>query len=165
MGYRTGFTLLQLLRETRAMTEIEEVKEYIDAAMGFIRPARGEGYQRGARLVNLLKRGGLVALAVEEVTVAERLMDFARYAAGEIPLTLLESYYVPAARAADDAMVQLLIKEATRRVAEGLDAFLAERHDAKTDEVRQWVHGLATAADHLNRRPRPWRHDAASGRS
>jgi hypothetical protein len=43
MGHRTGFTLLGLLRETRALTEIDEIHELIDAAIEFIQPSGKHG--------------------------------------------------------------------------------------------------------------------------
>ena len=150
MGYRTGFTLLGLLRETRAMTELEEIHEFIDAATEFIQPGGTRRYQRGARLVSLLKRGALTALTQQEVQVAERLSNFADYAAGDLPLSLLEHNYVPDSREASSRMVQLMIKEGARRVAEGLETLLAERHDVGPDEVRHWIRGLVAAADHLS---------------
>lgn len=149
MGYRSGFTLLRLVEETRGRTKDEQLHEYIDAAVEFIRPGGRGTYRRGARLVDLLKRGAMTALALEEVEVAERLSDFARHAAGEIPLNLLEAYYVPNSRPAADAYARMTAEVGARRVLEGLEGFLAERPDAGSGEVRQWVHGLTASLSQL----------------
>ncbi|MFG1921755.1 Shedu anti-phage system protein SduA domain-containing protein [Cryptosporangium sp. NPDC048952] len=151
MGYRSGFTLRQLLKESRPLTKCQDTLEYIDAAIEFMQPeGSGGGYQRGARLVQFLRRASLTALSHEEATLAERLADFADYAEGKIPLTVLEVYYVPKQRTAADNMVQLTIKEGARRVAEGLDEFLAERSGADTADIQDWIRGLIKATDHLS---------------
>ncbi|MGW4112859.1 Shedu immune nuclease family protein [Actinosynnema sp. NPDC004786] len=150
MGYRSGFTLVRLLEDTREMTRSAEVRDCVDAALRFINSgtdSRGRGYQRGKDLVNHLKRGSLAASGAGEDKVSDRLADFAEYAAGDIPLTLLETWYVPGAQHWGENLARLTLEQGLRRAVELLGEFLKDRPDATAAQARQWLRRLTSSME------------------
>jgi hypothetical protein len=158
MGYRAGFTLKQLLEETRGMTNVSEIHQKIDAAINFMESPtpRGHRYRRGQPLVDLLQAGARIAEQAGQVKVAERLEDFVEYAAGEIPLTLLETSYIPGAREHSDRYMQRVVEAGLGRAVEILSALLKQKPDVTGEEAYQWLaqmeletHRLKLGSDRL----------------
>ncbi|MEU9869789.1 Shedu anti-phage system protein SduA domain-containing protein [Actinomadura sp. NPDC048021] len=141
MGYRAGFTLMQLLKETREMTDNFEIKRNINAAIDFMNSptSRGHRYRRGQPLVDFLQVGARAAERVGQIAIAERLEDFAEYAAGDIPLTLLETNYIPGIRERDSRYMRHVISAGLSRSIEILKALLKQNEDATGREAYQWL--------------------------
>lgn len=138
MGFRSGFTLVQLLKSTREMTNAAEVHRHIDAAMTFIN-GNGAGYQKGRPLVDCLEAASRAASDGGEHDLADRLAHFAGYAEGRIPLMLLESKYDPRAKDRDDKFMRVHLEYGLVRCAEILEEFLKDRADASGQELHQWL--------------------------
>ncbi|SHG90845.1 Shedu anti-phage system protein SduA domain-containing protein [Streptoalloteichus hindustanus] len=146
MGYRTGFTLLKLLQETRELASTAEVRDHIDKAINFITDETGSSgrrYQRGKHLVNHLLNASRAASSREHGNISGRLTDFAEYAAGEIPLALLETRYVPERRQSEEKFTRMLLEVGLRRSSELLTEFLKDQPDASARDAQQWLSKVA----------------------
>jgi hypothetical protein len=142
VGYRTGFVLVQLLTATREMTNAIEVHRHIDAAIAYTTDGThpgGQRYQRGRPLVNHLAKASKAAAGHGDGIVADRLADFAEYAAGEIPVTVLEARYVPGARESNEEFMRALLEFGLVRCAEILGEFLKDRPDASGQDAHRWL--------------------------
>lgn len=132
------------------MSSEAEVHRHIDAALEFIMAAPGLGghrYQRGRQLVNHLSDASRAAARFGHADISDRLTDFAEYAAGEIPLTLLETWYVPRARESDEKFMRMFLEVGLRRCVELLAEFSKDRPDASAQDARRWLHRVTQAME------------------
>ncbi|RSN52579.1 DUF4263 domain-containing protein [Amycolatopsis sp. WAC 04182] len=153
MGYRSGFTLVQLLEETHHMTTHAEVLDRIDAAIQFTTSGPDSGghrYPRGKRLVTYLQDASQAAARLGLTVISDRLADFAEYAAGEIPLSLLETWYFPSRREAGENLMRLQLEAGVRRTLELLAEFIKDRPGASVDEARIWLQKVTKAMELWN---------------
>ncbi|GLY48730.1 Shedu anti-phage system protein SduA domain-containing protein [Lentzea sp. NBRC 102530] len=149
MNYRSGFVLLQFLQETKEMTVSPEVIRHLDAAIGFTtsRTESGQRYHKGKPLVEHLRAAALAAGHADEVQISDRLTDFAEYAAGEIPLTLLETLYQPGQRESSEQLMRTLLQIGLQRCTELLAEFTRHRPDATANDARRWIRDIARAME------------------
>lgn len=141
MGYRSGFTLVELMTEAREMTESPEVLISLDAAIDYATSGPDSGghrYPRGPRLVNNLRDASRAARKHNQRELSTRLTNFANYAAGELPLIALETLYVPGYRTYDERYMHELLKSGMKRSSELLQEFTRMRPEASADEMRDW---------------------------
>ncbi|MFJ1766625.1 Shedu immune nuclease family protein [Amycolatopsis sp. NPDC088138] len=135
-----------MLEETRQLTTSAEVQRHIDAALEFTNSGPDTGghrYPRGKPLVTYLRDAAEAAAHLGQTTLNERLTDFAEYASGHTPLTLLESRYTPGAKAVDDRFLQAILGVGFRRCVEVLEEFGKDRPTASAREVTDWLRTLA----------------------
>ncbi|GAA4375702.1 hypothetical protein GCM10023088_33510 [Actinomadura verrucosospora] len=132
---------MQLLEETREMTDDFEIKRNINAAIDFMNSptSGGHRYRRGQPLVEFLQTGARAAERGGEISIAERMEDFAEYAAGDIPLSLLETNYIPGTQERDNRYMRLVINVGLGRAIEILKALLSQKEDATGREAYQWL--------------------------
>jgi hypothetical protein len=149
VNYRSGFVLLQFLKETRSMTKSPEVSRHIDAAIDFTTAGTGTGppYQRGKPLVEHLRAAALAAGHADEAKISDRLTDFAEYAAGEIPVTLLETLYQPGSRESGEQLMRTLLQIGLQRTTELLTEFTRHRPEAAAIDARRWLRELTRAME------------------
>lgn len=102
----------------------------------------GHRYAHGRRLWDHLRDASQAATRLGEPNISERLDDFAEYAAGEIPLTLLELWYIPERRESDERLMRLLLERGMQRCVEVLGEFVKLRPDATAQDARKWLHRL-----------------------
>ncbi|OMI38989.1 Shedu anti-phage system protein SduA domain-containing protein [Streptomyces sparsogenes] len=147
--YRSSNTLRRLLEETRELTAHEAVRHHADAALRII-GKRFEGkYGRGKRLVVALRDGGQAAILHEEWDIAERFQRFAAYAAGELPLDILDMHYDARARARQERYMRSLVAMAAGQAVTALEVLCREHPDATAADAREFFRGVARSADHL----------------
>lgn len=137
--------LLQFLKEAKAMTRSSEVGQHLDDAIAFITAGSGDGppYHRGKPLVTHLKAAALAAGQADEPEISNRLTDFAEYAAGEIPLTLLEHFYEPGTKESSEQMMRSMLQIGLQRCTELLTEFTRHRPDATADDARRWMRDVS----------------------
>lgn len=142
MAYKASFGLQQYLRETRQMTANGEVHRHIDDALKFMASSKSDRnrYRSDRPLVDHLVSGAREAERTGEVKIAERLEDFAEYAAGEIPMQLLDTFYRPDDRLPiSDKFAQVLFKTGLERAAEFVGAVLKEYPNATGKDIFRWL--------------------------
>lgn len=141
---------MQLLTATREMTFDAEIRRHIDAAIAYMtdssRPA-SQRYRRGRPLVDHLDAAARAARQLGDHRITNRLGDFAEYAAGELPLTILESRYVPGTKEADAEFMRLLLGHGLNRSTDIIGEFLKDRPDASAQEVHQWLIQVSKAME------------------
>jgi hypothetical protein len=141
-----------MLEETRRMSASKDVHRLIDAALAFTKnyTSNGRNYRTGKPLINYLISAARSAEKAGEIEVAERLEDFSEYAAGEIPLYVLESFYIPG-RASDSSneMTRLLMQIGFVRSIDFLDELLERKPSASARKARAWFKELARKSDML----------------
>lgn len=150
MGYRSSFTLVQLLKETRQLTNSAEVHRHIDAALEFTDSGPDTGghrYPRGKPLVTHLRKAAEAAARLGQATVNERLDDFADYAAGDTPLNLLESWYIPGTKESENKFLQTLLRVGFRRCVEVLEEFGKDRPTASARDATSWLRTLTESME------------------
>ncbi|MFI6098000.1 Shedu immune nuclease family protein [Lentzea sp. NPDC051213] len=81
----------------------------------------------------------LAAGQADEATISDRLTDFAEYAAGGIPVTVLETLYQPGRRESDEHHMRLLLQVGLQRSTELLTEFTKHRPDASASDARRWL--------------------------
>jgi hypothetical protein len=132
------------------MSSSAQVHRHIDAAIAYTTdPAapRGSRYQRGRPLVTHLENAAKAAGRAGEAALSNRLADFAEYAAGVIPLTVLESRYDPRGRESDDHYMRMLLGLGLRRSGEILGEYLKDRPEASGQDAHAWILRVADAMD------------------
>ncbi|KAA9166311.1 DUF4263 domain-containing protein [Amycolatopsis acidicola] len=147
VGYRSGFTLVCLLEDTLKLTRSGVVRGHIDEALAFTNSGPDTGghrYPRGRRLVTHLENAANAATEAGEENVARRLDDFAEYASGDIPLSLLERWYIPEQQEMDDELARRLLEVGLRRSADIVGQFVHFRPEAGAGEVHDWLARVAT---------------------
>ncbi|MCP3755296.1 Shedu anti-phage system protein SduA domain-containing protein [Streptomyces sp. TBY4] len=148
--FRSGFTLWQMVRGARELTEHPSVLERIDAVLRIMGPAHGgTGYGKGRPLVNALEDVAQESVLCEAFALAQRFQRFAAYAGGELFLEILENYYDAEARhISEEAMRRTVALGADRAVAV-LDALSEGDPHATVADARDLFRGIALSVDHL----------------
>jgi hypothetical protein len=151
MGYRSGFILTLMLEETKGMSASPGVCELINDALKFTKNYTASGsYRTGRQLVNYLISAARLAEKSGEVDVAERLEDFSEYAAGEIPLHLLEAFYdLGRDNEASNKLLGTMMQVGFARSAQSLDLLIKEKPDATAADARAWLKRLAKESEFL----------------
>jgi hypothetical protein len=150
MGYRSGSTLVRLMREARQMTDSAEVLRHLDAALDFATAGPDTGghrYPRGAALVRHLRDASASAGQLSHTDLSTRLSHFADYAAGEIPLSLLETWYIPGYRQYEERFMQATLAVGLNRSAQMIQEFAKERPNASVHEANEWFQKAAQAME------------------
>jgi hypothetical protein len=132
--------------EARELTAFDDVRQSIDEVLAIM---VGERYGRGSRLVKALESSAQAAISRGERDLAERLRNFASYAAGVTPLSLVETRYDSRARESSEHLVRELITLAGKRLIPALDELIADNPAATAIDVRNLVQGVLSVIGNL----------------
>jgi len=140
-----------MLEETKGMSASPGVRELIDDALEFTKNYTASGsYRTGRQFVNYLISAARLAEKSGEVGVAERLEDFSEYAAGEIPLQLLETFYhEDRDNEPSNELLRTLMQFGLARAAQSLNILIEEKSDATAADARAWLKRLAKESEFL----------------
>ncbi|MEV5443757.1 Shedu anti-phage system protein SduA domain-containing protein [Streptomyces sp. NPDC052644] len=147
--FRSGFTLWRMVKDARALTGHESVRERIDAVLR-IMGSYGGTYGRGRPLVNALEDVAQSALLHEDIALARRFQRFAAYARGELFLDVLENYYDEDARQSSEEYMRRMAAMGAERAVAVLDALCHENPDATAADARALFRGIARSTDYLS---------------
>ncbi|MFD6392956.1 Shedu anti-phage system protein SduA domain-containing protein [Nocardia sp. NPDC060259] len=150
MGFRSSFTLVELLRATRTMIDEPEVHRLIDEAIEFTTngpDSGGHRYLRGKPLITHLMNASSAAARSGRPDISNRLSDFADYASGNIHLSLLETRYMPGRRESEEKFMRVLLEVGLRRCAELLNEYVKDRPEASAAEAAKWLDQVSDAME------------------
>ncbi|MGK5530944.1 Shedu anti-phage system protein SduA domain-containing protein [Streptomyces sp. URMC 129] len=150
MNYRSSFTLLRHLQDTRELTNVPGVRHHVDKAVAFIAGGgSGRKYGSGPSLVRHLNDAAQAAVLHQEWELAQRLQRFAAYASGEMPLAVLDMYYDPEAKERQERYMRHLAGLGSRQAVASLDVLISACPDATAADARDFFLGVARAAEHV----------------
>ncbi|MFE9677491.1 Shedu anti-phage system protein SduA domain-containing protein [Streptomyces sp. NPDC006259] len=148
MTFRSGFTLWQLVRTARELTEDARVRERVDAVL-HIMGGLGGTYGKGRSLVNALEDVAQQAILQGDFAFAQRFQRFAAYAGGELFLDILENYYDDEARQRSEKHMRRMAALGADRAVAALDVLCRDRPDASAADARDLFRGIAQSVDYL----------------
>ncbi|MFJ3404523.1 Shedu anti-phage system protein SduA domain-containing protein [Promicromonospora sp. NPDC090134] len=148
--YRSSFTLRRLLEETRELTVHEDVGHQIDAALKIIDEPSSVRYGRGKPLVLALEQVGRIAFRHEEWEIVDRVQRFADYAAGELPLSILEMHYDNGARSRQEQFMRSMASLGAQQAVSALDVLCEGHPDATASDAREFFRGIARSMDSVS---------------
>lgn len=128
------------------MTDSTEVLRHLDAALDFTTSGPDTGghrYPRGAALVRHLREASAAASRLNHAELSTRLSHFADYAAGELPLSLLKTWYIPGHREYEERFMQAILAVGLNRGAQMIEEFMKDRPNANAHEVNEWFQRAA----------------------
>ncbi|MFJ8056744.1 Shedu anti-phage system protein SduA domain-containing protein [Streptomyces sp. NPDC096142] len=146
--FRSGFTLWQLVRTARELTEDVRVRERVDAVL-HIMGELGGTYGKGRPLVNALEDVAQEAILQGDFTYAQRFQRFAAYAGGELFLDILENYYDDEARQRSERHMRRMAAMGADRAVAALDVLCRDKPDASAADARDLFRGIAQSVDYL----------------
>lgn len=146
--YRSGFTLWQMVRTARDLTDDARVRERVDAVLG-IMGGLGGTYGRGRPLVNALEDVAQEAILYGDFPLAQRFQRFAAYAGGELFLEILENHYDEEARQRSEEYMRRTVAMGADRAVAVLDVLCRDKSDATAADARDLFLGIAQSADYL----------------
>ncbi|OAR22934.1 hypothetical protein A8W25_25630 [Streptomyces sp. ERV7] len=146
--FRAGFTLWNMVKAARELTEQASVLERIDAVLR-VMGGFGGTYGKGRPLVNALEDVAQDALLHEDFELAQRFQRFAAYAGGELFLDILEMYYDERARRRSEEHMRRMTAMGADRAVAALDVMCRDRPDATAADARDLFLGIALSVGHL----------------
>ncbi|MGW4285548.1 Shedu anti-phage system protein SduA domain-containing protein [Streptomyces sp. NPDC004673] len=146
--FRSGFTLWQLVRTARELTENARVRERVDAVL-HIMGGLGGTYGKGRPLVNALEDVAQESILQGDFAFAQRFQRFAAYAGGELFLDILENYYDDEARQRSEKHMRRMAALGADRAVAALDVLCRDKPGASAADARDLFRGIAQSIDYL----------------
>ncbi|MEV7287047.1 Shedu anti-phage system protein SduA domain-containing protein [Streptomyces sp. NPDC093252] len=147
--FRSGFTLWQLVKAARELTEDARVRERVDAVL-HIMGSYGGTYGKGRPLVNALEDVAQEAILQGDFALALRFQRFAAYAGGELFLDIIENYYDDEARERSEEHMRRMAALGADRAVAILDALCRDKPAASAADARDLFRGIAKSVDYLS---------------
>ncbi|WP_030816567.1 Shedu anti-phage system protein SduA domain-containing protein [Streptomyces sp. NRRL F-2799] len=147
--FRSGFTLWQMVRTARELTEDERVRQRVDAVLD-IMGGLGGTYGKGRPLVDALEEVAQEASLHSDFALAQRFQRFAAYAGGDLFLEILENYYDDAARQRSEELMRRMAAVGADRAVAALDVLCRNSPDATAADARDLFRGVARSVDYLS---------------